>query len=687
MKFGAHGRTPTQIGLIGPGNPIRKGICWPHRFEKNGGSGAMNRISVRLVYILSSVIILLLTLGACDNGDQTSDLGDVGDIRVEKAEAIKTIVGTEEFPFPNCGGTIDLSQSLGTQTTVKKGVTIGARATTSAGGEVTVLEVVKLKLEAQVELAYQQTYETASSRLDTIDMGAAPGTHVVYEVQWEEQKFASTVSYAIRGEVYKAPYTYILRIPKLGESYQLSCPSLPSTATVISGPPTPTNTPIPEAIPLTPIPEACNILNANLEFDDISDWGIDSYRPESIDLNTSPVIQNLIEPKYEGTDQLYGLLILGFNNEFSVVLDQRDNQGIALYIDFNQNADLTDDVVIPILEVEGQGRIEPIQFDLNYGGQIEPYTLDFYYSREFNERVGAFRFTYYRHSLRVGCAQLGRQNYTIGVMDDNANGLFNELDIDTFIVDLNSDGSFRGEDNERIDPMSGPILITGRCFKVTDVSPSGDFIEFEEIPAAKVEGVVVNKNNGIPIANAQAAVFPGDLKGVSSSDGRYIVTLCPGEYNLIRTTHPDYIPDDEFEDFQILSGGVVQIDIELRPAPTVPPSGQVRLEDRDSYHFLAGERSELGGGEFYFGFGDDSVAKFWANNYPQRGLIDLGNIGALDLNEVSIPQSGYYKFGVTAVVGHTYVSLAREGEEGHYVVFRVEEIKPNASILLSFVYR
>lgn len=210
----------------------------------------MNKISIKLSYVLSSVIILSLTLGACGGGDSTpDDSGDVSDVRVEKAEAIRTIVGTEEFPLNNCGGTRDLSQSLGTETTVEKGVTIGARATNTLGGEVEIPEVVRLRLEAQVERSYQQNYETASSHLVTIHMEAAPGTHVVYVIQWEEQKFASTVSYAIGGQVYKAPYTYVLRIPKITDSYQPSCPSPPSTPTVTSGPPPPTDTPTPTPAP------------------------------------------------------------------------------------------------------------------------------------------------------------------------------------------------------------------------------------------------------------------------------------------------------------------------------------------------------------------------------------------------------------------------------------------------------
>jgi hypothetical protein len=172
---------------------------------------------------LSSFIsILCLALNAC-GGSSESPTDDVQNVTVEKVQPVKSITNREEFPLPNCGGTGDLTQSLGSETTVQKIVSIGATASVVGGKEVEVPGIVKTKLEAQVEVAYQQDYQTASSRVDAIGMTARPGSHVVYVIEWEEQKYVSTVSYAIRGEIYRAPYTYILRVPKIADSYQQVC--------------------------------------------------------------------------------------------------------------------------------------------------------------------------------------------------------------------------------------------------------------------------------------------------------------------------------------------------------------------------------------------------------------------------------------------------------------------------------
>jgi hypothetical protein len=127
--------------------------------------------------------------------------------------------------LPNCGGSSELSQSLGTQTSVKKVTGIGAKATASVGGEVGISAAAKLKLEAAVESTYQQVYETATSRVDTIVMKAAPMSYVIYVVQWNEQRYESTIEFNEHEKTYETSYSYVLSVPKIGDSYQVSCPT------------------------------------------------------------------------------------------------------------------------------------------------------------------------------------------------------------------------------------------------------------------------------------------------------------------------------------------------------------------------------------------------------------------------------------------------------------------------------
>ncbi|MCP4216138.1 MAG: hypothetical protein GY765_15925, partial [bacterium] len=104
----------------------------------------------------------------------------------------------------------------------------------------------------------------------------------------------------------------------------------------------------------------------------------------------------------------------------------------------------------------------------------------------------------------------------------------------------------------------------------------------------------------------------------------------------------------------------------------------ITLYDRDSYDFKLKSRGSLSGGDFYF-----SGGKFFANNQGQKGLISLGNQGRTLLADVSIPKTGYTRFGVTPVVGHTYVALARRS--GNYVVFKVTAFNNN-SVTVDYLY-
>ena len=107
---------------------------------------------------------------------------------------------------------------------------------------------------------------------------------------------------------------------------------------------------------------------------------------------------------------------------------------------------------------------------------------------------------------------------------------------------------------------------------------------------------------------------------------------------------------------------------------------RITLNDGDSYDFSESKRGKYTGGDFYLW-----RLKFWSNNVGQRGVKDLGDIGAIPLEHVDIPASGYTRFGVPAVIGHTYVSLAQEGEEGSYIIFRVYSIS-GESVTIDYIY-
>ncbi len=185
----------------------------------------MNTKTKNLLSKIVYIIVLAFLVASCQPTApaQNGSSNDIQDIRVQATEPTKSTSKVEQFPLPNCGGSDKLAQSLGTFASASKSATVGTKAAVTGGGEVAVPETAKLKLEIQVEQAYQQKFESANSRLDTIIMSAAAGTHVVYTIVWEEQTFDSIVQYSSDGKVYEVPYTYVLSVPKIDKSYNVIC--------------------------------------------------------------------------------------------------------------------------------------------------------------------------------------------------------------------------------------------------------------------------------------------------------------------------------------------------------------------------------------------------------------------------------------------------------------------------------
>ncbi len=182
---------------------------------------------VLLTLFLSSIILFGCQTASPNTSIQPDSVSstEVSSIHVKPASPKKISGDTEEFPLPNCGGTGELSQSLGTQVSVSKSVIVGGTATVTGGGEINVPETAKIALEISIEASYQQEYETANSRLDSVEMKAAPASHVIYVIQWEKQEFSSVVTYEMDGELLESPYTFTMSVPKFKDSYQEICPT------------------------------------------------------------------------------------------------------------------------------------------------------------------------------------------------------------------------------------------------------------------------------------------------------------------------------------------------------------------------------------------------------------------------------------------------------------------------------
>jgi uncharacterized delta-60 repeat protein len=116
---------------------------------------------------------------------------------------------------------------------------------------------------------------------------------------------------------------------------------------------------------------------------------------------------------------------------------------------------------------------------------------------------------------------------------------------------------------------------------------------------------------------------------------------------------------------------------EVTSAPAVltvtDNSRTVVLNDGHSFDAARGLKGFFTGGDFYVTVSAGG-ATFWGNNKWQRGVVSLGDQGAVPFNLLTAPASGYTRQGVAAVVGHTYVALLGTDAVAQYVMFRVLEL-------------
>ncbi len=428
----------------------------------------------------------------------------------------------------------------------------------------------------------------------------------------------------------------------------------------------------PSPIPVQEAPTYTTTLQYSSNLDQ---WNITYFMPVGIDLSQTKSSNDWIEPQAAGNQRFFGILHFGENTQVGVILDVLDQVESRMIFSFDGDVDFSDN---SILMTSDQVISQPVEFQITYSdGSAEPYAIKAYY---LTDRAPG-ELLYYRASLREGTIQLPDQTLPIAIFDDNADGLYSDLENIEVKVDLNLDG-FVGDD-ERFYAVS-PIKIADTYYKVAEISPSGVQITLQEAQFGQVIGTINDATSGKPISNAQITTYPLGLVTVSNTDGYYSLQVPEGNYWQFAILSTGYVPEYVYPQEPVAAGQALELNISLSQ-PSGLTHGTVQLHDGDSYHFLAGTTDQYSGGDFYFSFSDDG-AQFLANNYYQQGLIDLGFDPNIELDRVEPPDSGYYQFGVDAIIDHVYVSLAKEGETGHYVIFRVTRLEPGQYVEIEYHY-
>ncbi|HJU44170.1 MAG TPA: IPT/TIG domain-containing protein [Vicinamibacterales bacterium] len=204
-------------------------------------------------------------------------------------------------------------------------------------------------------------------------------------------------------------------------------------------------------------------------------------------------------------------------------------------------------------------------------------------------------------------------------------------------------------------------------------------------PTGRISGRITARDAGQQLSGIGVAIYDsfGRLADWRTTDaaGDYVSgTLPAGGYQVV--AHRNYGWQDTIvRDFAITK------------------YTRVRVRHGASFRFSTGTLLEADGGDFYFGFFNDSP-QFWANHDPQRGVMALGDIRSTPLEviappspaceganvwQVVAPTSCYSRGAVAAVPGHTYVAVPRRGEPNGFIVFRVVDVQPGLWVDLEYL--
>lgn len=225
-----------------------------------------------------------------------------------------------------------------------------------------------------------------------------------------------------------------------------------------------------------------NEFNAVLAMESDAMAMVNYYYPRRIVLQDAPLERNLRLPQFKFQSPKFGTLVLGNSADslVSLALDEsRDHKFSYLYIDKNNNEDLTDDGDPLWDEDKNIYLTKDALVDVYYKNVKNkvavPYHISFYrYKHRLLDSIVAFR-----NGYRTGYVTLQNAMFKVAILDDNLNGLFNEMDKGALIIDINRDGILNGNtDSDEFYPLTMPFNIQGVSYQIKKITPTGDRITF-----------------------------------------------------------------------------------------------------------------------------------------------------------------------------------------------------------------
>ena len=290
--------------------------------------------------------------------------------------------------------------------------------------------------------------------------------------------------------------------------------------------------------------------------------------PATYQLECQPVPPEALvaEPQYFSEHPLYGSFQLADSddNTYTIVIDESKGTGSGydtLYIDANNNEDLTDDPKLSETpSPHRQSRLEfpLVEISVEIGGREYPY----YLTPSTQTYSGRTDILVSSSSYCLGELAFGEKTYPMALFDSDRNGLFNDVGAipseserrdkiytsgDMLVFDVDGDGKFWNSTHNTADLQRGLgkyVSFGDTCYEM-DVEPHGRTITIRETEAPC--GYIKAKHQDYWVELLGDA---GALK-LSSSESKGKVPV--GEYRL--ATCSIETQDDEGVTWRILGRG------------------------------------------------------------------------------------------------------------------------------------
>jgi peroxiredoxin len=279
------------------------------------------------------------------------------------------------------------------------------------------------------------------------------------------------------------------------------------------------------------------------------------YSPQHLQLSADkPATLTKAPPM---TAPLYGELKFA-GKSYLVALDEPDGKDAMLYVDANNNGDLTDDAPTVWAKRPSAATTQP-QLTMYLGSFKLPLSLD---NNSANVQLLAYRFDkndpkrpmlkntllYYRDYGYDGTIKLNGTEYHAMLMDLATTGDFQSKGA-KLLVDINGNGKFDAT-GERF-AVDEPFNIKGTAWKLTDLTSAGSFkIAKSEAAVAEV-AAPPNLSAGSPAVSFKAQKMDGTPVNFPSDYKGKIVILdfwatwcgpCMGEVPGLVTAYDQYHP-------------------------------------------------------------------------------------------------------------------------------------------------